>query len=324
VNATPNETDRTGGFAVNDVEWALGGKEREGLIGAAKLLWISPWQPRMVVARIDVVPMCTVSFFLEMGFWMTSRHDLDVMPGSHEPSGQRPRVILHAADVVAGNGDDADPHGPRMLAETAVPTRGPERTRRRVVVVDEWGLRGLRTAVFELAWQQRKEDGVLPRPIDHVVRPEGAFTPKAAALGHSLRRRILRRRRELEPHDAGLAQRPARYKLHCARRAPPAASFRQEPVAQLDSARVAVLGDGEAQALAANIADRERGARPGAYKLPASIEILLRPRLQECEPPPDLRITGRPLDRVEVAPVDQAELDNAVAQDRLPRGERHP
>src|SRR5437764_11327437 len=92
-----------------------------------------------------------VSFFLEMGFWMTSRHDLDVMPGSHERSGQRPRVILHAADVVAGNGDDADPHGPRMLAETAVPTRGPERTRRRVVVVDEWGLRGLRTAVFELA-----------------------------------------------------------------------------------------------------------------------------------------------------------------------------
>ena len=65
-----------------------------------------------------------VSFFLEMGFWMTTRHDLDVVPGSHEPSGQRPRVILHAADAVAGNGDDADPHGPPMLAETAIPTRG--------------------------------------------------------------------------------------------------------------------------------------------------------------------------------------------------------
>ena len=68
---------------MNNVERALDVKERERLIGTAKPLWISPRQPRMVVARIDVVPMCTVSFFLEKGFWMTSRHDLDVVPGSH-------------------------------------------------------------------------------------------------------------------------------------------------------------------------------------------------------------------------------------------------
>jgi len=105
----------------------------------------------MVVARIHVVPMCTVSFFLDKGFWMTTRHDLDVVPGSHEPSGQRPRVILHAADAVAGNGDDADPHGSPMLAETAVPTRGGANSSP-ALAVDEWGRRGLRPALFELAW----------------------------------------------------------------------------------------------------------------------------------------------------------------------------
>ena len=104
----------------------------------------------MVVARIDVVPMCTVSFFLDEGFWMTTRHDLDVVPGSHEPSGQRPRVILHAADAVAGNGDDADPHGPPMLAETAIPTRGGANSSL-VLAVDEWGRRSLRAVLFELA-----------------------------------------------------------------------------------------------------------------------------------------------------------------------------
>ena len=97
----------------------------------------------------------------------------DVVPGSHEPSGQRPRVILHAADAVAGNGDDADPHGSPMLAETAVPTRGGANSSP-ALAVDEWGRRGLRTALFEPQWTVRAGMEELRAAFDrhHLTREE--------------------------------------------------------------------------------------------------------------------------------------------------------
>jgi hypothetical protein len=69
----------------------------------------------MVVRSVNIVPVRTVSLFHEKALRMASRHDLDFVLCRHEAFGERSRVILHAADVVAGNGDDADPHGPRML-----------------------------------------------------------------------------------------------------------------------------------------------------------------------------------------------------------------
>jgi hypothetical protein len=79
----------------------------------------------MVVGGVGVMPTRTVSFFLKEPLWVNSRHDLDFMPCGHKTFCERSRVILHPADVVAGNGDDADSHGPRMLTRPTRPLIAP-------------------------------------------------------------------------------------------------------------------------------------------------------------------------------------------------------
>jgi hypothetical protein len=53
---------------------------------------------------------------------VSTRQDFDFMPGDYQAFGQRSRVILHPADAVARDGDDTNPHGPKMLMRRT-PTR---------------------------------------------------------------------------------------------------------------------------------------------------------------------------------------------------------
>jgi len=78
----------------------------------------------MVVGGVDVMPADAVSFLLDEPLRMTSRDDLNVMPGGHKALGERSRVILHSSDAVACDGDDANPHRPTMLVRRTRPSMG--------------------------------------------------------------------------------------------------------------------------------------------------------------------------------------------------------
>jgi hypothetical protein len=72
---------------------------------------------------VDVVPADAVAFLIEEALRVTSRDDLDVMPGDDKASRQQSGVILHSSDAVARDGDDANPHRPSMLCGGAGPDR---------------------------------------------------------------------------------------------------------------------------------------------------------------------------------------------------------
>jgi hypothetical protein len=88
MHAQPNEADRARGFAVNDVESAFTVEPQERFTRAPQPSRIPPWQPRMVVARIDVMPSRTFSFFLEKAARVAGRNDLDVVSCSDEAFGE--------------------------------------------------------------------------------------------------------------------------------------------------------------------------------------------------------------------------------------------
>jgi hypothetical protein len=69
----------------------------------------------MVMGGVDVVPMDAVSFLFEEPLRVPCRDDVNVMAGGYEACRKRSRVILHASDAVARNGNDANPHRSRML-----------------------------------------------------------------------------------------------------------------------------------------------------------------------------------------------------------------
>ena len=68
------------------------------------------------MSRFDVVPAGAVAHLLGHAVGVAGRHDVNVVTVGDEPLRQRSRVILHAADTVSCDGDDANPHGRRMLA----------------------------------------------------------------------------------------------------------------------------------------------------------------------------------------------------------------
>jgi hypothetical protein len=109
VEACPKEADRTSRLAVNDVERALTMEAREPLTGVTEPGRISPWQPGMVVRCVDVVPSNSIDLLGSQPFGMTNRHDLDLMAGERQALREGSCVILHSADAVACDGDDANP-----------------------------------------------------------------------------------------------------------------------------------------------------------------------------------------------------------------------
>ncbi len=68
------------------------------------------------MSRFDVVPAGAVALLLGHAVGVSGRHDVNVVTVFDEPFGKRSRVVLHAADTVSCDGDDANPHGRRMLA----------------------------------------------------------------------------------------------------------------------------------------------------------------------------------------------------------------
>jgi hypothetical protein len=99
--------DRRGRLAVKNVEGALGVKPKE--------LGVRLSEPdRIVLMPRSVhedVPDA-VDMLLSLTFRVPGGNDRDLVAGTHEPSTEVARVILHTSDAVLGNdkGDDADPH----------------------------------------------------------------------------------------------------------------------------------------------------------------------------------------------------------------------
>jgi hypothetical protein len=78
----------------------------------------------MVVGGVDVVPTRAVSFLLENTVWVARRHDLGFMPGGYQPFRKCSRVVLHSANAVSCNGDNANAHPPGMLFSGDGPVLG--------------------------------------------------------------------------------------------------------------------------------------------------------------------------------------------------------
>ena len=127
MDALPNEADCARGLAMNDVKRALGMEAQERLTRPEKPARIPPRQPWMMVGGVGVMPTRAVSFFLEKAPRVTSRHELDFMTCGHEPFCERSRVILHPADAVARDRDDAYAH---RLFSVVVPSGNACRPRR--------------------------------------------------------------------------------------------------------------------------------------------------------------------------------------------------
>ena len=71
---------------------------------------------------VDVVPAQCRLVPPRGALWVTSRDDLDVMPGDRKASRQQSGVILHSSDAVARDGDNANPHRPSMLVRRISPS----------------------------------------------------------------------------------------------------------------------------------------------------------------------------------------------------------
>jgi hypothetical protein len=63
----------------------------------------------MVVSCIDVVPSNSIDLLGPQPVGMTNRHDLDLMADVRQALRKGSCVILHSADAVARDGDDANP-----------------------------------------------------------------------------------------------------------------------------------------------------------------------------------------------------------------------
>lgn len=133
MDSSSDESDGARRLAMDDIELALLVETEKRLTRARKPRRISSRQPWVVMGGVDVVPADAVSFLLEEALGVTSRDDLDVMPGDDKASRQRSGVILHSSDAVARDGDDANPHRSSMLVRLTSPR---SRSRPR-----EWPLR---------------------------------------------------------------------------------------------------------------------------------------------------------------------------------------
>jgi hypothetical protein len=120
VDAAQDELDRARRLAVDHVEWALAVKTHEHLERAWKPQWVSAGKPRVMMRGVYVVPAGAITLLVDDAIWMRRCHNLDLVTCFHETLGQSPRVILHSADAVSGDRDDANPHRLMILVGRAV------------------------------------------------------------------------------------------------------------------------------------------------------------------------------------------------------------
>src|SRR3990170_4969643 len=64
----------------------------------------------MVVCSVDIVPAGAILDLSDGAVGVIRRHDLDLVTDFDEALGESPRVVLHSADAVSRDRDDADPH----------------------------------------------------------------------------------------------------------------------------------------------------------------------------------------------------------------------
>jgi hypothetical protein len=107
VLAPPYELESAGRLAVHHIKGTLrvqSTKERQGACEPARVVKGEPGVPS---GSVDEVPRDPVAPLVANALGMPSRDHLDVLARGCEPSSQVAGVILHAADTVAGDGDDA-------------------------------------------------------------------------------------------------------------------------------------------------------------------------------------------------------------------------
>ena len=101
---------------------------------------------------------------------MTSRDDLDVMPGDDKASRQRSGVILHSSDAVARDGDDANPHRSSMLVRLTSPR---SRSRPR-----GWPLSFVTVSCMDSVASHPEVDALVKRRTSLSVQPGGTGARK--------------------------------------------------------------------------------------------------------------------------------------------------
>ena len=111
MKSSPDEPNCARGLAVDHIERALTMQANEHLSRKREPDRVAPRQPLVSLGRVDIVPARAVALLADDSAGMARCHDINLMSAIREALRESSRMVLHPADAVARDRDDADPHG---------------------------------------------------------------------------------------------------------------------------------------------------------------------------------------------------------------------